>query len=79
MTNAKKFCTDNRPVAFYTLMTDECLRLYGIVHGIDDYAYISDTYGTHTTYHKLKIRYCNEKPYVMFGNMRVYIDEFIKI
>lgn len=77
--SAKEYCKIHPPYALYNVYAHELLYLHGIEHGVNDCAYISDVYGTKVTYHKLRIKYRNDRAYFVFYNANIYIDAFIKI
>lgn len=75
----KEYCKSHQPVAYANIFTDEILYIHGIEYDTNDFAYVSDVFGSKTTYHKLQIRYQDGSPYVKIHNVRVYLDKCVKL
>lgn len=76
---AKEYCMVHEPIAQFNIFIDEVVYIYGIEYGSDNYVYLSDNWGSTKKYHKLRITYRNGQPYVTLHNVRIYLDQCIKL
>ena len=78
---AREYFLNNSPVAIFNICTFAHYILYGIEHGINDYAYIVyETDEGIQSYHRLKVRYTADgSAYVFIHRTKLYIAEFCRI
>lgn len=76
---AKEFCKEHKPMSSYNIFAEDVLFLHGIEFIGHGNVFISHTYGSKTSYHKMKILSSSKGDYIKFQKSRIYLDEFTDI
>lgn len=79
----REYCLSHHAIAGYPISNCFWWECHGIEYGVDDAVYLSlhSNEGA-VSYHRLRIYTTNgddPKSYVMMGNTRLYLDDFIRI
>lgn len=76
---AKEYCRTTKPYAVNTRGNCECIGIHGIEHGVHDMAFVSHVIGDTIKYHKVRINYSADRAYIVVQEMRIYLDDFVKV
>lgn len=82
MTSKREICEKYKVVGSWCLGAFASLQIHHIEYGADDFIYYSYVYDNNISpsYHKLKIySTSNNRHYVIFGKLRFYLDESIRV
>ena len=79
----REYCLNHPAIAGYQISNCFWWELHGIEYGIDDVVFLSLRSDTgRVSYHRLRIYTTNggdPKSYVIVGNTRLYLNDFIRI
>ena len=79
----REYCLNHPAIAGYQISNCFWWERHGIEYGIDDVVYLSLRSDTgRVSYHRLRIYTTNggdPKSYVIVGNTRLYLNDFIRI
>lgn len=77
----REYCLNHPAIAGYQISNCSWWELHGIEYGIDDVAYLSlHTDTSLISYHRRRVYTTNDaRDFVKVGNIRLYLDEFIRV